>query len=104
MPDAVTLATQLCRPGGRAVLLGIAGEGRTLTLPADLIVGKEIALIGSIAYTAPVWSRVVDLVADRAIDLDAIVTHRYPVSEFEDAVRLMNDRRGIVAKVVLEHA
>ena len=37
-PVAVTLATQLCRPGGRAVLLGIAGEGRTLTLPSDLLV------------------------------------------------------------------
>src|SRR3954468_18482841 len=37
VPVAVELATQLCRPGGRAVLLGIAGEGRTLTLPSDLL-------------------------------------------------------------------
>src|SRR3954451_10820098 len=46
-PAAVELATRLCRPGGRAVLLGIAGEGRTLTLPSDLLVGSEITLIGS---------------------------------------------------------
>ena len=56
-----TLATQLCRPGGRAVLLGIAGEGRTLTLPSDLLVGKDMTLIGSIAYPAATWSRVVGL-------------------------------------------
>jgi 2-desacetyl-2-hydroxyethyl bacteriochlorophyllide A dehydrogenase len=100
---AVTLATQLCRPGGRAVLLGIAGEGRTLTLPSDLFVSKDMALIGSIAYPAATWSRVVGLVADRVLDLDPIVTHRFPMSDFQEAVRLMDDRRGIVAKIVLEH-
>jgi 2-desacetyl-2-hydroxyethyl bacteriochlorophyllide A dehydrogenase len=102
-PVAVTLATQVCRPGGRAVLLGIAGEGRTLTLPSDLLVGKDMTLIGSIAYPAATWSRVVGLLADRVLDLDPIVTHRFPMSDFEEAVRLMDDRRGIVAKIVLEH-
>jgi 2-desacetyl-2-hydroxyethyl bacteriochlorophyllide A dehydrogenase len=102
-PVAVELATQLCRLGGRAVLLGIAGEGRTLTLPSDVLVAKDIALIGSIAYPASTWSRVVGLVADGVLDLDPIVTHHYPMSDFEEAVRLMDDRRGIVAKIVLEH-
>jgi 2-desacetyl-2-hydroxyethyl bacteriochlorophyllide A dehydrogenase len=103
-PSAVRLATELCRPGGRAVLLGIAGEGRELTLPSDLLVGKEMALIGSIAYPAHVWSRVVALVSDGVVRLDPVVTHRFPASRFEDAVRLMDERQGIVAKIVLEHA
>ena len=102
-PSAVELATQLLRPAGRAVLLGIAGEGRTLTLPSDILVSKDIALIGSIAYPSTVWSRVVNLLADGVVDLDPIVTHRFPVKDFEEAVRLMDDRRGIVAKIVLEH-
>jgi 2-desacetyl-2-hydroxyethyl bacteriochlorophyllide A dehydrogenase len=102
-PVAVGLATELCRPGGRAVLLGIAGEGRTLTLPSDLLVGKDMALIGSIAYPASTWSRVVGLLTDGVLDLDPIVTHRFPMSDFEEAVALMDDRRGIVAKIVLEH-
>jgi len=103
VPVAVALATELCRPGGRAVLLGIAGEGRTLTLPSDLLVGKDMTLIGSIAYPASTWSRVVGLIADRVLDLDPIVTHRFPMSDFQEAVALMDDRRGIVAKIVLEH-
>ena len=85
------------------MLLGIAGEGRTLTLPSDLLVGQDMTLIGSIAYPAATWSRVVGLVADRVLDLDPIVTHRFPMSDFEEAVALMDDRRGIVAKIVLEH-
>ena len=49
------------------------------------------------------WSRVVGLLADRGLDLDQIVTHHFPVGEFDEAVRLMDERRGIVAKIVLEH-
>jgi 2-desacetyl-2-hydroxyethyl bacteriochlorophyllide A dehydrogenase len=102
-PAAVELATQLCRPGGRAVLLGIAGEGRTLTLPSDLLVAKDMTLIGSIAYPASTWSLVVGLLAEGVLELDPIVTHRFAMSDYEEAVRLMDDRRGIVAKIVLQH-
>ena len=102
-PSAIELATRLCRPGGRAVLLGIAGEGRMLTVPADLLAGKDMALIGSLAYPASVWSRVVGLLGDRVLELDRIVTHRFPVGEYAAAMELMDDRRGIVAKIVLEH-
>jgi len=102
-PSAIALATEICRPGGRAVLLGLAGDDRSLTFPSDLLTGKDMALIGSLAYPASVWSRVVGLVSDRVLELDAIVTHRFPAAEFQEAVRLMDDRHGIVAKIVLEH-
>ncbi len=103
-PAAIELATRLCRPGGRAVLLGLAGERQPLTLEADLLTGKDMALIGSIAYPAAVWSRVVELLAGRVLELDRIVTHRFGIGDFEEAIALMDHRRGIVAKVVLEHA
>jgi 2-desacetyl-2-hydroxyethyl bacteriochlorophyllide A dehydrogenase len=103
VPAAIELATRLCRPGGRVVLLGIAGEGRTLTLPADLLVGQDMCLIGSLSYSTATWSRVVGLLADRVLELDPIVTHRFPIAAFKDAIALMDDRRGIVAKIVLEH-
>jgi 2-desacetyl-2-hydroxyethyl bacteriochlorophyllide A dehydrogenase len=102
-PSAIELATRLCRPGGRVALLGLAGNGQMLTLPADLLAAKDIGLIGSVGYTSSVWSRVVGLVTDRVLELDRIVTHRFPVSEYEGAVRLMDNRQGIVAKIVLEH-
>jgi 2-desacetyl-2-hydroxyethyl bacteriochlorophyllide A dehydrogenase len=102
-PSAIALATTICRPGGRALALGIAGEGQSLTLPSDLLTAKDMTLIGSLAYPASVWSRVVGLVSDRVLALDPIVTHRFPAAEFQEAVRLMDNRDGIVAKIVLEH-
>jgi threonine dehydrogenase-like Zn-dependent dehydrogenase len=103
-PSAIALATEICRPGGRVALLGISGEGQTLTLPADLLSSRDLTLIGSVAYTTANWSHVVGLVTDGVLDLEPIVTHRFPVSEYDEAVHLMDNRQGIVAKIVLEHA
>jgi L-iditol 2-dehydrogenase len=102
---AVELATRLVREGGRVVLLGIAGEGKTLApMPADRIALRDLELIGSVAYTSAVWTRVISLLSDRRVDLSPIVTHRFPLAEFERAFDLLENREGIVAKIVLEHA
>jgi hypothetical protein len=82
----------------------LAGAGRTLELPADRIALRDIALIGSVGYTKAVWSRMVGLVADRLVELDPIVTHRFPAADFRQAFDLLERREGTVAKVVLEHA
>jgi len=102
---AVELSTRLVREGGRVVLLGIAGEGKTLEpVPADRIALRDLEVIGSVAYTSAVWTRVVELLADRRVDFSPIVTHRFPLAEFERAFDLLENRDGIVAKIVLEHA
>jgi 2-desacetyl-2-hydroxyethyl bacteriochlorophyllide A dehydrogenase len=101
--SAVELATRLVREGGRVVLLGIAGEGEALELPVDRIALRDLSLLGSVAYSSAVWARVVSLFVDGLVDLEAIVTHRFPAAEFEDAFALMDAREGIVGKVVLEH-
>jgi 2-desacetyl-2-hydroxyethyl bacteriochlorophyllide A dehydrogenase len=100
---AAELATRLTREGGRMVSLGIAGEGKMLELPADRLIFKDMEVIGSVGYTSAVWARMVRLVGSGLVDLDSIVTHRFPAERFEDAFTLMDNRAGIVGKVVLEH-
>jgi 2-desacetyl-2-hydroxyethyl bacteriochlorophyllide A dehydrogenase len=102
-PEALELATRLVRPGGRVVALGIAGEGKTMTLPADRFVFGDLALVGSFSYSTSVWSRVLALLEDGLVDFDPIVTHRVPAHAFEAAFDLLEQRRGVVTKVLLEH-
>ena len=102
--EAVELATRLVRPGGRVVLLGIAGEGRVLELPADRIMFGDMDVIGSCSYSTAVWSRVVRLLERGLLELDPIVTHRFPAERFEDAFAVMDERPSVVAKVLLEHS
>jgi 2-desacetyl-2-hydroxyethyl bacteriochlorophyllide A dehydrogenase len=101
---AVELATRLARLGGRVGLLGIAGQDRTLELPADRIAMSDLRVIGTVSYTSAVWSRMMRLVENRLVDLDPIVTHRFPVADFQDAFALMDQREGTVVKILLEHA
>jgi threonine dehydrogenase-like Zn-dependent dehydrogenase len=101
---ALELCTRLAREGGRVALLGIAGHGHELTLPADRIALRDLSLLGSVGYTTAVWTRMVGLVTAGLVDLDPIVTHRFPIERFDEAFALMDDRHGIVGKIVLEHA
>src|SRR5262245_7784766 len=101
---AVELSTRLAREGGRVVLLGIAGQDRELVLPADRIALRDLTVYGSVGYTAAAWAKMVELLRARLVDLDPIVTHRFPLDRFEDAFALMDERRGVVARIVLDHA
>ncbi len=101
--EAVELATRLVRPGGRVVLLGVAGEGKKLTLPADRLVLGDVHAIGTVSYTTGSWVRLLRLLDAGLVELDQLVTHRFPLERFEEAFRLLaDDRRGAVAKIVLE--
>lgn len=102
--EAIELSTRLAREGGRIVALGIAGHGHELTLPADRIALRDLSVFGSVGYTTAAWARMVAVLRERLVDLAPIVTHRFPLERFEDAFALMDERRGIVAKIVLEHA
>ncbi len=101
---AVELATRLTREGGRVALLGIAGQGHELVIPADRIPLRDLTVLGSVGYTTAAWSKMVSLLREQLVDLDPIVTHRFPLDRYEDAFALMDDRQGVVARIVLEHA
>ena len=59
--------------------------------------GSELR--GKLIQTASIAS----LLEHGLVDLDPIVTHRFPTDRFEEAFALMDNRDGLVAKVVLEH-
>ena len=81
---AVELATRIVREGGRVVILGIAGQGHELTLPADRIPLRDLSILGSVGYDGRVGDMVA-LLRESLVDLDPIVTHRFPLERFEDA-------------------
>jgi 2-desacetyl-2-hydroxyethyl bacteriochlorophyllide A dehydrogenase len=101
--EAVELATRLVRPGGRVVLLGIAGEGRQLELPSDRIVLGDLDVIGSFSYTTAAWVDVMRLLETRRVDFAPLITHRFPLESFGDAFELLGRPQGTVVKIVLEH-
>lgn len=101
---ALELATRVVREGGRVVALGIAGQGEELTLPADRIPLRDLTVLGSVGYTTAAWAEMVALLRAQVLDVEPIVTHRFPLERYEDAFAFMDERRDPVGRVVLEHA
>lgn len=101
---AVELSTRLAREGGRVVVLGIAGREEALVLPADRIPLRDLTVLGSVGYTTAAWAHMVGLLRESLVDLGPIVTHRFALERFQDALAFMDERTGVVGRVVLEHA
>jgi L-iditol 2-dehydrogenase len=101
---AIELATRLPREGGRIVALGIAGEGRRLSVPADRFALRDLELIGSVGYTTAVWGKVVELLGAGLVDLAPVVARRVSAARFADAFDTMADPDGVVGRILLEHA
>ena len=86
--------------GGRVVLVGNIKDSRPLTL--KWIVERELEVRGSQRYTRAEFVEALQLVEQRALDLDALITHRFPLSEISQAydVAAHKDRHHSVKVMV----
>jgi L-iditol 2-dehydrogenase len=98
-PDlAVALAVRAARPGGRVVLVGIPDVDRT-TFPASEARRKGLTLMLS-RRMGEVYPRAINLAAQRLVDIQSIVSHRYSLDDVTDAFETACQRLG--HKVLVE--
>lgn len=71
------------RPAGRAVLIGMGAD--TLPIPMHVLQDREVTVTGTFRY-ANTYPAAIRLVASGAVDLDALVTHRFTLDETEQAL------------------
>jgi L-iditol 2-dehydrogenase len=95
-PSAVATGIAAVRPAGTVVLVGSGAE--SMQLPTQLIQNRELLLTGVFRY-ANTWPTAISLVASGRVDLDAMVTARFPLEKVAEA--LDSDRTpGSVKSVV----
>lgn len=102
--EAAAMAVRIARPLGTVVFFGNRGFDR---IPFLFSVAYDKNLTCLFAASARVgmaqWSvaRVVELVAQRRIDLAPLITHRFALESAQEAHDLVADRRDGVVKAVL---
>ena len=95
-PAAVVDGIRAVRPAGTVVLVGSGAE--SMELPTQLIQNRELVLTGVFRY-ANTWPTAIALVESGRVDLDAMVTARFPLEKAAEA--LDSDRTpGSVKSVV----
>lgn len=95
---AVDSAIAGAKPGGRVILVGIPSDDRT-TFSASVARRKGLTLKLSrrMKHSYP---RAIRLVERGEVNLNALITHRFPLTAFQDAFSVALRREGI--KVVVE--
>ncbi len=102
--DTLDTAVMACRPGGTVVVLGVFT--RSVTFPALFTVAKEVRIQGSMVYNRVAARADFEIVEDllgrdgRRIG-DALITHRFPLADVDQAFRTAADKTSGSIKVTL---
>jgi L-iditol 2-dehydrogenase len=91
-------AIRALAPAGRAVLVGMGGD--QITLPLSVIQERELTVTGTFRY-ANTWPTAIALVASGKVDLDRLVTGRYPLSETAAALTAARSDPQSLKSVIL---
>jgi 2-desacetyl-2-hydroxyethyl bacteriochlorophyllide A dehydrogenase len=102
--EAMVTAITAVRRGGTVLLLGLAPAGSTLELPADLLLNNDLTIAASFGYTTASWARVTALLNEGRFRPGQIVTHRFPLADYEQAFEELAKTSGRRGKVMLEVA
>ena len=100
-PAAIDQGFRALRPGGEAALLGLPGQ------KINVDWGEHLVLKGAVVrgiYGRRIWDtwyRMRALLETGAVDLWPLITHKFPLAEFEQGFKLMQSRDELVGKVVM---
>jgi len=100
--DAAAVAFTAARRGGTVLLLGLPPHGQTVALSVDDVVNNDLAILGSFSYTAAAWRDVVGLLNAGLIRPGFVVTHRFALADWSQALDCLRGGDGPRAKVVLQ--
>lgn len=97
--SAVDQAVDLLKPGGRLVLVGIPETDR-ISVCIDVCRRKEL-ILQNVRRQNHCTRLVMDLVADGRIDVDGLITHRFPLERTREAFDLVDARTDGVVKAMI---
>ncbi|TBL70865.1 zinc-dependent alcohol dehydrogenase [Paenibacillus thalictri] len=84
---------------GRHIQVGIIGK--EVTLPFDTILYKQLQVVGTLAHSQKTWVRVIKLLNQQKLPLTDTITHKLPLSRWQEAFDLCERKQGL--KVFLSY-
>ena len=99
VPRVIDQGTRMLSRGGRMSLLGLPSEPVTLDL-TDQVIFKEARLFGVTGREIfRTWQQTTTLLASGMVDVTPVLTHRFPLAQFEEAFEITASGRS--GKVIM---
>jgi L-iditol 2-dehydrogenase len=94
-------AMDAARPGGRVLLFAQTQRGEVVVDPAAICVDEK-ALVGSYSASVDLQEESVRFVMNREMDLEQLISHRFPLSDAAQALDLAAHPQPASMKVVIQ--
>jgi L-iditol 2-dehydrogenase len=88
---AQNAALDATRRFGKVAFVGEAKE--TPIRPSEQLIRKQITLLGSWYFNIAEYDEILQIIADKAIDLERLVTHNFELDDAETAFRMFDERK-----------
>jgi L-iditol 2-dehydrogenase len=95
---SLDMCWEAVRRGGTLMPVGIY-PGKINT-DFNKVTMKELRVIGSFGYVWTSWQRTIQLLAEGRVNIEALISHEFPLDQFDDAFRASSD--GTAIKVLLK--
>ena len=97
----IRTAMEAARPGGRVLLFAQTQHGEAMVDPAAICVDEK-ALVGSYSASVELQEESVRFVMGREMDLEKLISHRFPLTESAQALALAAHPQPSSMKVLIQ--
>jgi len=97
----IRTAMDAARPGGRILLFAQTQHGEAIVDPAAICVDEK-SLVGSYSASVDLQEDSVRFVMNREMDLERLISHRFPLQESKQALELAAHPQPASMKIVLQ--
>lgn len=95
LPETWELATTLVRPGGLVNFFGGCPSSAQVTLATYPLHYSELTFKGVFHHTPDHFARALALITQQQIEVEALITARYPLSALPEVFALLQQKQGI---------
>jgi L-iditol 2-dehydrogenase len=93
-------AIRLAGKGTDIIVVGVFGDKAVLDL--GWVQDRELRLIGTLMYREEDYQQAIDLLCQGMVNLKPLVTHRFPLENYEQAYAFIDQARDNVMKVMID--
>jgi L-iditol 2-dehydrogenase len=97
----IRTAMDSCRPGGRVLLFAQTQHGEAVIDPAAICVDEK-TLVGSYSASVDLQEESVRFVMNHEMDLERLISHRFPLDESRQALELASQPQPSSMKIMIQ--
>lgn len=100
LPEVWEQTILMVRKGGTVNLFGGCERGTKISIDTSLIHYSQINIKGVFHHTPRHVKRALNLICNKVIDMNSLITYEFPLDEISTAIKMMLEQKGIKIAII----